>query len=138
MPNPSAQQVNHFHSQTTIEGSTPILGMPKKTMTSMFGQEYTHTAPSFTIRNPGLAPYTFGYNGRACPNTNISYQDTYTTIAYTDPIPLRGSSLSFLPKHAYQNTPRFNSNGQPKVVGFGFETLPQFPFRLQLIDIMPP
>jgi hypothetical protein len=27
MPNPSTQLVNHFHSRTTIEGSTPTLGM---------------------------------------------------------------------------------------------------------------
>jgi hypothetical protein len=30
MPNPSAQLMNHFHSQTTIEGSTPNLGMPQQ------------------------------------------------------------------------------------------------------------
>jgi hypothetical protein len=29
MPNTSAQSVNHFHSQTTIEGSAPNLGMPQ-------------------------------------------------------------------------------------------------------------
>jgi hypothetical protein len=28
MPNPSAQLVNHFHSQRTIEGSAPTFGMP--------------------------------------------------------------------------------------------------------------
>jgi hypothetical protein len=27
MPNPSAQPVNHFHSQTTIEGSAPTFEM---------------------------------------------------------------------------------------------------------------
>jgi hypothetical protein len=34
--------VNHFHSRTTIEGSTPNLWMLQQTMTSMFGQGYTH------------------------------------------------------------------------------------------------
>jgi hypothetical protein len=29
MPNPSAQQMNHFHSRTTIEGSTPTFEMPQ-------------------------------------------------------------------------------------------------------------
>jgi hypothetical protein len=28
MPNLSAQQVNHFHNRTTIEGSTPTFRMP--------------------------------------------------------------------------------------------------------------
>jgi hypothetical protein len=28
MPNPSAQPMNHFHSQTTIECSTPTFGVP--------------------------------------------------------------------------------------------------------------
>jgi hypothetical protein len=28
MSNPSAHSVNHFHAQTTIEGSTPTFGMP--------------------------------------------------------------------------------------------------------------
>jgi hypothetical protein len=37
MPNPSAQLMNHFHSQTTIKGSTPNLGMPQQSMASMYG-----------------------------------------------------------------------------------------------------
>jgi hypothetical protein len=31
----------------------------------------------------------------------------------------------------------FNAYGQPEAGGFGYETLPQFPFRLQPIDMMP-
>jgi hypothetical protein len=90
------------------------------------------------MTNPGSAPYTFGYNGRAYPNPNGNYQAQCTTVAYTDPIPLPGSSLGFLPNHAYQNTLRFNTYGQPEANNFGFETPPQFPFRPQSIDMMPP
>jgi hypothetical protein len=46
--------------------------------------------------------------------------------------------LGFLPNHAYQNTPYFNTYGQPEVGGFAFETPPQFPFRTQPIDMTPP
>jgi hypothetical protein len=101
MSNPFAQLVNHFDSRTTIAGSAPTFGMPQRTMASMFEQGYIHTAPSFTISNPGLAPYTPCYNGRAYPNPNSSYQAPYTIVAYTDPIPLPDSSLGFLPNHAY-------------------------------------
>jgi hypothetical protein len=104
-------------------------------MASMFRQGYTHTTPIFTIPNPGSTPYTSGYNGRAHPNLNSSYQAPYTTIAYTDPIPLPGSLLGFLPNHANQNMPRFNAYGQPKASGFGYETPPQFPFRPQPVDM---
>jgi hypothetical protein len=37
MLNHSAQPMNHFHSQTTIEGSVPNLGMPQQTTASMYG-----------------------------------------------------------------------------------------------------
>jgi hypothetical protein len=137
MPNPAAQSVNHFHSQTTIEGSPPTFGMPQQTTVSMFRQEYTHTAPSFSMPNPGLAPYTFEYNGRTYPNPNGSHQAPYTTVAYTDPISLPGSSVGFLPNHAYQNTPCFNAYGQLEADGFGYETPSQFCFRPQPIDMMP-
>jgi hypothetical protein len=130
--------VNHFHSRTTIKGSAPTFGMPQQTTASMFGQGYTHTVPSFFMPNSTSAPYTSGYNDRAYPNPNGNYQAPYTTIAYTDPIPLPGSSLGFLPNHDYQNTPHFNTYGQPKASGFGFETPPQIPFRLQPIDVTPP
>jgi hypothetical protein len=95
----------------------------------MFGQGYTHNALSFTLPNPGLAPYTSRYNGQAYPNPNSNYPALYTTVAYTDPIPLAGSLLGFLPNHAYQNTPRLNTYSQLEVDGLGFVTLPQFPFR---------
>jgi hypothetical protein len=137
MPNPSAQPVNHFHSRTTIEDLTPTFMMPQQTTAGMFGQGYMHTAPNFSMPNPGLAPYTSGYNDRAYPNPHGNYQAPYTTVAYTDPIPLPGNSLGFLANHTYQNTPRFNAYGQPKADGFGYETSPQFPFRPQLIDMTP-
>jgi hypothetical protein len=44
--------------------------------------------------------------------------------------------FGFLSNHAYQNSPRFNAYGHPEAGGFGYETLPQFPFRLQPIDMM--
>jgi hypothetical protein len=128
---PLCPVVNHFHSRTTIKGSAPTLGMPQQTTTSMFGQGCTHSAPSFTKPNPGSAPYTFGYNGRAYPKPNSSYKAPYTTVAYTDPIPLPGSLLGFLPNYAYQNTPRFNACGHAEASGFGYETPTQFLFRPQ-------
>jgi hypothetical protein len=52
MSNPSAQPVNHFHSRTIIEGSTPNFGMPQQDTVSMYVQGYTHIIPSFIIPNP--------------------------------------------------------------------------------------
>jgi hypothetical protein len=117
MSNPFAQPMNHFHSQTTIEGSAPTFGVPQQTTVSMYGQGYTHTAHSFTTPNPGSAPYTSKYNGWAYPNPNGNYQALYTTVAYIDPIPLSGSSLGFLPNPAYQNAPCFNTYGQLEANG---------------------
>jgi hypothetical protein len=127
MPNPSAQPVNHFHSRTTIKVLAPTFGM--------FRQGYMHTVPSFSMPSPGSAPYIFEYNGQTYPNTNDNYQAMYTTVAYTDPIPLPSSSLGFLPNHAYQNAPRFNIYSEPEADGFGYKTLPQFSFRPQPIDM---
>jgi hypothetical protein len=93
-------------------------------MASMFGQRYMHTVFSFSMSNPNSASYTFGYNGWTYPNPNGNYHAPYTTIAYTDPIPLSSSLLGFLPNHAYQNVSRFSAYGQPEVDGFGYETLP--------------
>jgi hypothetical protein len=87
--------------------------------------------------NPGSAPYTSRYNGWAYPNPNGNYQAPYTTVAYTDPIPLHGSSLGFLPNHAYQSMPRSNAYGHSEAGGFGYETPPQFLFRPQPIHMMP-
>jgi hypothetical protein len=136
MPNPSAQPKNHFHSRTTIKGSVLNFGMPQQTMTSMYGHGYMHTAPSFTIPNPTSTPYTSRFNCRAYPNPSSNFQSPYTIIAYTDPIPLLGSSLGFLPNHAYQTPPRFNAYGQPKAGSLGYETPLQFSFRPQPIDMM--
>jgi hypothetical protein len=128
MPNPSAQLVNHFHSRITIEGSTPNLGMSQQTMVNMYGQWYTHTAPSITIPNPSSTPYTSGFNGRAYSNLRSNFQAPYTTVAYTDPIPLPGSSLGFLHNHTYQTPPHFNAYGQPEAGDLCYETPPQFPY----------
>jgi hypothetical protein len=103
----------------------------------MYGQGYMHTAPSFIIPNPTLTPYTSGFNGRANPNRRSNFQAQYITIAYTELISLPGSSLGFLPNHAYQNPPRFNAYGQPEAGGFGYETPSQFPFRPHPVDMMP-
>jgi hypothetical protein len=100
--------------------------MPQQTMVGMFGQWYTHTEPSFSMPNPGLASYTSKYNGQVYPNPNDNYQAPYTTVAYTDPSPLPSSLLGFLPNHAYQNTSCFNTYGQPEANGFGYETPLQF------------
>jgi hypothetical protein len=129
--------MNHFHNRTTIEGSVPNLGMPQQAMASMYGQGYTHTAPSFTMPNPNLTPYTSGFNGRAYPYPSGNFQAPYTTIAYTDPIPLPSSSLGFLPNHAYQTPPCLNTYGQSKASGFGYKTPLQFPFRPQRVDMTP-
>jgi hypothetical protein len=116
--------MNHFHSLTTIQGSAPNLGMPQQTMASMYGQGYTHTTPSFTIPNPSSTLYTSGFNGQAYPNPSSNFQAPYTTVAYIDPIPLPGSSLGFLPNHAYQTPPHFIAYGQPEADDLAYETPP--------------
>jgi hypothetical protein len=50
---------------------------------------------------------------------------------------LPDSSLGFLPNHAYQTPPHFNTYGQPKASGHGYETPLQFPFRPQPVDVTP-
>jgi hypothetical protein len=87
--------------------------------------------------NPSLAPYTSGYNDRVYPNPNGNYQASYTTVAYTNHIPLPASLLRFLPNHAYQNAPHFNTYGQSEAGRFGYETPPQFLFWPQPIDMTP-
>jgi hypothetical protein len=74
IPNPSAQPMNHFHSRTIIEGLAPNPGMPQQATSSMYGQGYTHTAPSFTIPNPSSTPYTSGFNGLVYPNPSGNLQ----------------------------------------------------------------
>jgi hypothetical protein len=87
--------------------------------------------------NPSSTPYTFEFNDRAYPNPSGNFQAPYTTIAYTDPIPLPDSSLVFLPNHAYQTLPHFNAYGQPKADDFGYETPPRFSFIPQPVDMTP-
>jgi hypothetical protein len=103
MPNLLAQSVNHFHSQTTIEGLSPSFVMPQQTTTSMFRQGYTHAAPNFSMPSFTLAAYNHEGIGRVYVYASSSYHALYITVAYTDPIPLPSSSLGFLPNHAYQN-----------------------------------
>jgi hypothetical protein len=87
--------------------------------------------------NTSAAPYTPGYNGGAYVNPNDNYQAPYTTVAYTDPIPLPGSLAGFLLNSAYHNAMWHNTLGQLEYGGFDYETLPQFLFRPQPIDMMP-
>jgi hypothetical protein len=102
--------------QTTFTAEPPsrvrllLLGCHRKLVPACLGKGI-HTTPSFTIPNPSLAPYTSGYNGRAYPNRNSSYQALYTTVVYIDPIPLPHSLLGSLPNHAYHNMPSFSAYG---------------------------
>jgi hypothetical protein len=118
--------MNHFHSRTTIEDSAPNFGMSQQTTASMFGPGYTQTMPSFSMPNFTLDTYTPGGNGRTYVHASGNYQALYSTIAYTDPIALPGSSLGYLPNHAYHNTTRFNADGQPEASGISYETPSQF------------
>jgi hypothetical protein len=137
MPNPSAQPMNHFHRRTTIDGSAPTFGMSQQTTVSMFGQEYTQTTPTFSSSNFNSASYTPGGNGRTYANTNGNYQAMYSTVAYTDLIPLLDSSARFLLNHANHNATWYNTYGQLENDGFSYKTPSQFPFRSQPIDMMP-
>jgi hypothetical protein len=111
--------------------------MPQQATASMHGHGYTYTTPSFTMPTPSSTRYTFGFNGRAYHNPCSNFKASYTTIAYIDPIPLPGSSLGFLPSHAYQTPSHFSAYGQLEAGDFGFQTPPQFPFRPQPVDMMP-
>jgi hypothetical protein len=88
--------------------------------------------PNFTS-----VPYTPWGNGRMYAHARGNYHVSYSTVAYTNPIPLPSSSLGFLPNHAYQNASRFNAYGQLEAGGFSYETPLQFPFRPQPIDMTP-
>jgi hypothetical protein len=70
------------------------------------------------------ASYTSGGNCWAYTHASSNYQAPYTTVAYIDPILFSGSSLGFLPNHAYQNATWFNAYGQAETDGFGYETSP--------------
>jgi hypothetical protein len=128
--------MNHIHSRTIIDGSAPTFGMSQQTTANMFGQGYAHTAPSFSMPNPGLTPYTPGYNGRAYTNPNGDYQAPYTIVVHTAPIPLPGCSVGFLLNIACHNAMRHNTLDQSEFYSFDYETSTQFPFRPQPIDMM--
>jgi hypothetical protein len=109
MPNPSVQPMNHFHSRTIIDGSAPTFGTPQQTMACMFRLWYMHTTPSFSMPNPGPAPYTPRCNGRTYANNNDNFEVSYSTVAYTNTIPLPGSLAGFLLNSAYHNTMWYNT-----------------------------
>jgi hypothetical protein len=67
--------------------------------------------PNFTS-----SPYTPRGNGQMYTHASGNYQALYSTVAYTDPIPLPDSSLDFLPNHAYHNAPQVNAYDQPKLM----------------------
>jgi hypothetical protein len=112
--------------------------MPQQTMINIYGQGYMQTTPSFPLQNFTSAQYTSRGNDRPYTHASGNYQAPYTTVAYTNPIPLPSSLLGFLLNHTYQNAPWFNAYGQPKTGSFGYETPPQFLFRPQSIEMMPP
>jgi hypothetical protein len=128
-PNPSPQPMNHFYSRTTIDGLAPACGIPQQAMTSLFGQGYTYATPSFLMPNLGSGPYTPGCNGQMYVNTNNNYQALYSTIAYTNPIPLPSSSAGFLVNYVYNNAMRNNTHGPLEHGDFDYETPSQFLFR---------
>jgi hypothetical protein len=106
-------------------------------MTCSFSQWYAPATPSFALPNPGSAPYISGYNGRTYTNTNGNYKAMYATVAYTDPIPLPDSSAGRWLNYANNNMTRYATYSPPDHGGYGYETPPQFPFRLQPIDMTP-
>jgi hypothetical protein len=110
--------------------------MSQQTTASLFGQGYMHAMPSFLMPNLGLAPYTPECNSRTYANTNGDYQTPYSTVAYTNPIPLLDSSVRFWLNYANNNMIQYNTYGQSEHGGFGYETPPQFPFRPQQVEMM--
>jgi hypothetical protein len=76
-----------------------------------------------TLARPPTPPGLMAY-----PNPSGNFQAPYTSIAYTGPIPLLGSSLGFLPNHAYQTLPCFNAYGQSEASSFGYATTTTIPF----------
>jgi hypothetical protein len=130
--------MSHFYSRTTIDASAPTCGMPQQTTTNMFEQGYTHAAPKLSMPNSGSSLYTLGCNGQIYTNTNDNYQAPYTTVAYTDLIPLPNTSAGFWLNYANNNMMRYNTYNLLKHGDFGYETLPQFSFRSQLIETPQP
>jgi hypothetical protein len=92
MLNPLAQPMNHFYIQTTIDGLTPFQIL-QHTIASMFRQGYTQTTPSFSMPNFSLIPYTPRVMAEHMQTPNSKYQAPYSTVAYTNLIPLLGRTL---------------------------------------------
>jgi hypothetical protein len=132
-PNPSAQPRNHFYSRTT----TPTCGILQQTMTIMFGQGYTHAAPSFLMLNLGSTSYTPRCNDWSYANINDNYHVLYTTVAYTEPIPLPDGSVGPWLNDTNNNTMWYNTHGMSENRVYGYETLPQFSFRPQPDEMTP-
>jgi hypothetical protein len=129
--------MNDFYSRTTIDALAPTCGMLQQTTINMFGQGYTHAAPNFSMPNSGSSLYTPGCHGQIYTNTNDNYQASYTTVAYTDFIPLPDTSARFWLNYANNNMMWYNTYSLLKHGDFGYETLPQFPFRSQPIEMTP-
>jgi hypothetical protein len=73
-------------------------------------------------------------------NTNDNYQASYTTVAYTNPIPLPiGLARTWLnyANHTTNNTMQFPTFVPLDRDGYSYETLLQFPFRSQPVEMMP-
>jgi hypothetical protein len=103
----------------------------------MFGQGYIPATLSYSMPNSSLTPYTPGCNDRAYTNTNGNYQATYTTVGYTDHIPLPGGSNIRCLTCTNNNTMCYATYNPPDHGGYGYETPPKFHFRTQPVEMMP-
>jgi hypothetical protein len=127
--------MNHFYSRTTIDGSAPGYVIPCRLRPTCLGRD-THVTPSFSMPNPSSASYTVGYNGRTYANTNGNYQASYTTVAYTDPIPLPYGSVARWSNYTNNNTIWYTTYDPPDHDGYCYGTHCNF-FRPRPVEMMP-
>jgi hypothetical protein len=66
-----------------------------------------------------------------------NYKAMYTTVAYIDHIPLPDGLVGHWLNYANNNTTWYATYGPLDHVRYGYETTPEFPFRLQPIDMTP-